>query len=117
MYDNISQVSTYGDCLKLQNDLSNVFQWSIKWQLTLNPANCESIKISNKRSPVNIDGLHPVSWSQKVKYLVIIINLKLKWNDQYQYIINEATKCLNRLRLTMSGCTQEDIVRHKQRHS
>ena len=84
MYDNISQVSTYGDCLKLQNDLSNVFQWSIKWQLTLNPAKCEAIKIINERSPVNIDyyvGSHPVSWSQRVKYLGITITLKLKWND------------------------------------
>ena len=105
-----SQVSTYDDCLKLQNDLSKVFQWSIKWQLTLNPAKCEAIRISNKRSPVNIDyyiGSHPVSWSQKVKYLGVIINSKLKWNDQCQYVVNKATKCLNRLRRAMFGCTQE----------
>ena len=92
---------TYDDCLKLQNDLSNVFQWSIKWQLTLNPAKFEAIKISNKRSPINIDhciGSHPVSWSQKVKYLGVVINSKLKWNDQCQYVVNKAIKCLNHLR-------------------
>ena len=34
-----SQVLSYDGCVKLQNDLSkfNVYQWSIKWQVTLNP--------------------------------------------------------------------------------
>ena len=71
-----SQVSSYDDCVKLQNDLSNVYQWSIKWQLTLNPAKCEAINISNKRSLINMDyhiECHLVSWSQRIKYLGVII--------------------------------------------
>ena len=94
----------------LQNDLLNVFQWSIKRQLTINPAICEAIKVSSKRSPINIDyyiGFYPVSWSQKVKYLGVIINTKLKWNDQRQYLVNKATKCLNPLCRTVFGYTQD----------
>ena len=35
----------------LQLDLSNVVQWARKWLLRLNPDKCESIVLSNKRSP------------------------------------------------------------------
>ena len=35
----------------LQADLSNVSEWSRKWQLNLNPSKCETICISNKRAP------------------------------------------------------------------
>ena len=36
----------------------------------------------------------------------VIINSKLKWNDHYQYVVSKATKCLNRIRHAMYGCTQ-----------
>ena len=58
---------------------------------------CEAI---NKRSPVNMDyytGSHPVSWSQKVKYLGIIISSKLKGGHEFM----KPCKCCltNRMRL------------------
>ena len=33
-----------------------------------------------------------------MKYLGVIINSKLKWNDHCQYVVSKATKCLNRIR-------------------
>ena len=41
-----------------------------------------------------------------MKYLGVIINSKLKWNDHCQYLVSKATKCLNRIRRAMFGCTQ-----------
>ena len=111
--DNISlysQVSCFDDCSKLQDDLSNVFHWSLKWQLKLNPKKCEATNISNKRSSINFDycvGSNPIQWSKKVKYLGVVINSKLKWSDHCQYVVSKATKCLNRLRRAMFGCTQQ----------
>jgi len=105
-----SQVSCYEDCSKLQDDLSCVYQWSLKWQLKLNPNKCEALNISNKRSPIVFDyhvGSQSILWSQKIKYLGVVINSKLKWNDHCQYVVNKATKCLNRLRRAMYGCTHE----------
>ena len=103
------QVSCYEDCLKLQNDLTRVHVWSLKWHPKLNPKKCEAVNISNKRSPITFAysiGSHTISWSQKVKYLSVIINSKLKWNDHCQYVVSKATKCLNRIRRAMFGCTQ-----------
>ena len=35
----------------LQDDLNQVYAWSCKWLLNLNPSKCDSICISYKRSP------------------------------------------------------------------
>ena len=105
-----SQVSCFDDCSKLQDDLSNVFHWSLKWQLKLNPKKCEAINISNKRSSINFDycvGSNPIQWSKKVKYLGVVINAKLKWSDHCQCVVSKATKCLNRLHHAIFGCTQQ----------
>ena len=105
-----SQVSSNDDCSKLQADLLCVYQWSLKWQLKLNPNKCEALNISNKRSSISFDyyiSSHPVLWSQKIKYPGVVINSKLKWNDHCQYVVHKATKCLNHLRRAMYGCTQE----------
>ena len=39
------------DLLQLEIDLSKVVHWAKKWLLHLNPDKCESIGLSNKRSP------------------------------------------------------------------
>ena len=104
-----SRVSCYDDCLKLQEDLSSVYNWSLKWHPKLNPKKCEAVNITNKRHPINSEyfiGSHPIPWSQKVKYLGIVISSKLRWNDHCRYVVSKATKCLNRIRRAMFGCTQ-----------
>ena len=75
----------------------------------LNPRKCEAVNISNKRSPITFEysiESHIVSWSQKAKYLGVIINSKLKWKDDYQFIVSKATKCLNHIHRARYGCTQ-----------
>ena len=73
------------------------------------PFICEAVNITNKRHPINFEyfiGSHPIPWSQKVKYLGIVISSKLRWNDHCRYVVSKATKCLNRIRRAMFGCTQ-----------
>jgi len=91
-----------------QEDLSRIHDWSVQWQLTLNPRKCEAINITNKRSPVSFTyciGQHPISWTSKVKYLGIMIQSKLQWSDHCQKVAHKASLCLNRLRHAMFGCT------------
>ena len=45
------EIVTPSDQDLLQADLSDVFEWSHKWQLNLNPSKCESICISYTHSP------------------------------------------------------------------
>ena len=70
----------------------------MKWLLRLNPLKCDSIVISNKRSPIlpsyHLDSSvilhHPV-----IQYFGIIVDTKLNWNEHCKYVSAKATKALN----------------------
>jgi len=103
-----AQVSSYEDCVKLQDDLNRVHAWSARWQLNLSPSKCEALNITNKRTPVSFDykiGSVSVTCKEKVKYLGVVISSNLKWNDHCQQIVYRATQSLNCLRRAMYGCT------------
>ena len=66
-----AEVSSYEDCIELQDDLNRVHAWSLMWQLTLSTSKCEALNITNKRSPVSFVytiGSVSVAWKSKVKY-------------------------------------------------
>ena len=44
-------VASVSDCQLLQDDLSCLCDWTVAWQVHLNPAKCEALNISNKQSP------------------------------------------------------------------
>ena len=101
-------VSSHQDCVDLQDNLSHIHDWSLRWQLKLSPSKCEALNITNKRSPIPFTyhiGSAPVTWYNKVKYLGVIITSNLKWNDHCQHVVHRATQSLNRLRTAMYGCT------------
>ena len=103
-----AEVSSYEDCIELQDDLNRVHAWSVMWQLSLSSSKCEALNITNNCSPVSFVytiGSVSVAWKSKVKYLGVIISSNLKWNDHYQHIVHKATQSLNHLQRTMYGCT------------
>ena len=58
-------VSNASDCQLLQEDLTRVFDWTVAWQVRLNPAKCEALNLSNRRFPpqfVYAIGGEPISW-------------------------------------------------------
>ena len=58
----------------LQEDLNQVYAWSCKWLLHLNPSKCDSICISYKHSPPLAQyqlGGHQLSTKSTIRYLGI----------------------------------------------
>ena len=101
-------VSSYQDCVDLQDELSRIYDWSLRWQLKLSPSKCEALDVTNKRSPIPFTyciGSTPLTWCDKVKYLGVVITSNLKWNDHCQRVVHRPTQSLNRLRRAMYGCT------------
>ena len=43
-------VSSLEDCIKLQNDLDKLTEWSARWQLPFNIEKCKSLHIGNNNS-------------------------------------------------------------------
>ena len=99
-------VASVDDCCLLQQDLSQVYEWTVRWLLRLHPGKCEAITLTNKRSPITFSysiGLHSVSWVKQVKYLGLYVTPKLDWSLQCKHAASRATACLNRLRRVMYG--------------
>ena len=68
-------VSSYQDCVNLQNDLTSI------WQLKLSPSKCEALNITNKHSPISFSytiGSASIAWCSKVRYLGVVITSNLK---------------------------------------
>ena len=91
----------------LQLDLSKVVQWARKWLLQLNPDKCESIVLSNKRSPpvpkYYLDA-KLISSKSVVRYLGVFVDSHLNWNDHCKYVAAKATRSLNFLRHCLFNC-------------
>lgn len=67
----------------LQLDLSKVVQWAKLWLLRLNPDKCETIVLSNKRTPpvpqYYLD-TQLISCKPIIHYLGIFVDCHLNWN-------------------------------------
>ena len=96
------------DCEALQADLDSICDWCNLWQMRLNPSKCEALCISNKHLPITfnyqLEGCS-LKWSLTVKYLGVILNTKLTWNDQCTYVVSKATRMLNLLRRNLFACS------------
>ena len=91
----------------LQNDLNQVYAWSRKWLLNLNPSKCDSLCISYKHSPPSAQyrlGGHQLSTKSTIRYLGIYINSHLKWSDHVKCITAKSSRTLNHLRHTLYTC-------------
>ena len=107
IYTHICPVHSGDDCKAFQHDLNLVSTWCSKWQMRLNVSKCELLCISNQRSPVRpayyINNCH-LQWASSVKYLGVVVDSKLSWNDHISHISSKASKTLNLLRRHMFTC-------------
>jgi len=101
------EIRSQTDCDLLQVDLNQVYAWSRKWLLNLNPSKCDSICISYKHSPPLAKytlGSQPLSTRSTLRYLGIYINSHLKWNDHVKLITAKASRTLNYLSHSLYTC-------------
>ena len=95
------------DCEALQTNLVSICHWCNLWQMKLNPSKCEVLCILNKRSPLSFDyqlSGCPLGWNSAVKYLGVILNTKLTWDDQCAFAAAKATRLLNLLHRNLFAC-------------
>ena len=107
---NYREVLSLSDCILLQEDLDTLSNWTKTWQLPLNIIKCKAMCLSNKRKVLpftyHLNGT-PLDWCLSHKYLGIMLNTKLLWNDQVAMVVAHSIKVLNLLRRTMFGCSKQ----------
>ena len=99
IYKEISSASS--DVALLKVDLSSIAQWAKKWLFCLNPLKCDIIIISNKHS-LPLPSYHldssAISHHPVVRYLGVLVDSKLNWNEHCKYVSAKASRSLNFLR-------------------
>ena len=104
------EVLSLSDCILLQEDLDTLSNWTKTWQLPLNIIKCKAMCLSNKRKvhpfTYHLNGT-PLDWCLSHKYLGIMLNTKLLWNDQVAMVVARSIKVLNLIRRTMFGCSKQ----------
>ena len=103
-----SLINSEGDCISLQQDLTALEQWSLKWQMLFIPAKCIFLRITNKKSPLIHNyyiATSPIKEATSIKYLGVQIDNKLTWNDHIQYITHTAAQVNGFLYRTLRQCS------------
>jgi len=92
LYSNINSVE---DCHQLQRDLDSLTQWANKWLMTFNPTKCEFLRITNKINIIpftyHLDN-YTIQEVTHAKYLGVVIDQHLNWNEHIKQVASKATK-------------------------
>jgi len=87
-----SYVYSKDDCISLQRDLHALEKWSLKWKMPFNPLKCEFLRITNKTTPITHTYFIAESQVTTTKYLGVLIDNKLNWNNHIQSIAHKASQ-------------------------
>ena len=92
-------VSSREDCIKLQNDLDKLTEWSARWQLPFNVEKCKSLhkgkKNSRHRYVMDIQELEQV---REEKDLGVLVDDELKFHRQTAAAVKKANAILGMLK-------------------
>ena len=98
------------DNLILQQDLTQLAQWTDTWQMRLNIEKC--VTMTCTRSPVSTPTVysiheHPLNVVDQHDYLGVRLHSSMTWSHHIQLKVNKATKVLNLIKRTLHKCTKE----------
>ena len=104
------QINSSDDHRALDQDLSNLHNWSNDWQMSFNIAKCKLLSITNKRKSsihtYNL-GSEQISTETTQKYLGMTINNKLRWGDYCNITAHKANRTLGIVRRLLKPCEQD----------
>ena len=83
------------DCLQLQSDLNALEHWEKTWQMKFNTLKCQYIFYGNKWTPIQkVYTIHgePLQQVSSIKYLGVIIDKRITWNEHTDRLVHKANK-------------------------
>ena len=114
------RINLYSDHHLLQNDINNLYEWSIRNKIVFHPDKCKAISVTMQRNmldnlPFNvfiyeINGTL-IDYVSSQKDLGVYLNTKLTWNKQHDVLVANASSKFDILRRTCHFITD---VRQKR---
>ena len=102
-----STINSLDDCHQLQADLNTLEQWANRWRMVFNPSKCEYLKITNKLHSISTQyhiQKHTIKEVPHAKYLGVIIDQHLTWNEHTNYVTSKANKVKCFLQRNLKSC-------------
>jgi len=103
-----STIKSLDDCHILQEDLNTLNKWAQTWKMTFNASKCEFLRVTKKLKPILMqyhiqdEVIKEVKYA---KYLGVIIDHHLSWNDHINYITSKANNVKCFLQRNLSRCS------------
>ena len=104
----IKAISSFNDCLLLQEDISSVQAWCQKWNLPLNIRKCNALRFASKLNQDSFQYLlddTKIQLSKVQRDLGILVKDDLSWSDHYNHICSKAYRSLNLIRRSVTSST------------
>ena len=108
------EIKSFNDVLSLQEDLFKLQEWASKWQMKFNIKKCKTLRIS-KRIKNKINHIYvmksatsdpiPLEEITSDRYLGVILDNKLSFNEHIKEITKKATNLLNLCRRNLKMCS------------
>ena len=103
------RITQFSDHFILQNDINNLFDWSVRNKMVFHPSKCKALSVSMQRNaldnlPFNvfyyeINGTC-IDYVDSQKDLGVMINTNLTWGPHYNMLVPQASSKLGLLRRT-----------------
>ena len=107
------EIKNEEDTLKLQRDIDRLGSWARKWGMRFQPAKCNMMQLTNKRSS-KIQANYTLEGTvlenvESIKYLGVTITNDLKWNTHISNVCTKANRTLRFLRRNLYSCQKQLI--------
>ena len=102
-----STINSLDDCYQLQADLNTLEQWANRWRMVFNPSKCEYLIITNKLHSISTQyhiQKHTIKEVTHAKYLGVIIDQHLTWNEHTNYATSKANEVKCFLQHNLKSC-------------
>ena len=104
------KIESPSDGKLLQEDLSRLESWSIRWGLKLNPEKCKSFSMTLRRAPVRTSyfiGANMLEHVEEIKDLGVTLDSKLTFMAHISDVVKRANRSLGMLiRSFQTGSTR-----------
>ena len=110
----VRRIQSQMDFHQFQQDINNLFAWSVKWQLKFNVSKCFRFHLGSDHPFGNyyLDGVQ-VSPTNTVKDLGVNIDSLLKFHKHTNLTVSKANRALRLIRKTFQCREQDTVVREK----
>jgi hypothetical protein len=98
------------DTTKLQEDLTELVQWSKTWQMTFHPAKCYILRVTRKRTPIIVNYHmmgHQLETVHHYPYLGVELSEDLGWEIHINKVPSKANRTLGFLRRNIYRCPHD----------